>query len=401
MTSMPAATRPSASDIAAASVPTESRVPATLLVLMTSFVHGGAERHTITLVNHFSRSMRVVLAYLKPDVSLLPHVHLDQLAELAFLDARKGLDAQALSRLVALMDRHRPGLVLCVNAYPLMYAQLARRRAVHRPAIADILHTTLMRTWKERLQMAMYRPFYWMTDSLVFVCENQRRHWRRRGLFARRNSVIHNGVDAQAFAPPEPAQALQARAAFGLGQDDHVVGISAVLRPEKAHELLLQAVAQARSDGMHWKLLIIGDGVTRPQIEAEAQRLGLIGRVLITGLLPDVRQAIAACDVVALVSVSETFSIASIEAMAMGRPMIMSRVGGAAEQIDAGRQGYLFPSRDVAALAACLKLCWDREHAARLGQEARRRVEDEFSVAAMLDAYAALLAGHAPAPGLA
>lgn len=249
--------------------------------------------------------------------------------------------------------------------------------------------------------MAMYRPFYWMTDSLVFVCENQRRHWRRRGLFARRNSVIHNGVDAQAFAPPEPAQALQARAAFGLGQDDHVVGISAVLRPEKAHELLLQAVAQARSDGMHWKLLIIGDGVTRPQIEAEAQRLGLIGRVLITGLLPDVRQAIAACDVVALVSVSETFSIASIEAMAMGRPMIMSRVGGAAEQIDAGRQGYLFPSRDVAALAACLKLCWDREHAARLGQEARRRVEDEFSVAAMLDAYAALLAGHAPAPGLA
>jgi glycosyltransferase involved in cell wall biosynthesis len=372
----------------------DGREPPTLLVLMTSFVHGGAERHTITLVNSFSRSMRVVLAYLKPDESLLPHLHRTQLHELAFLNARKGLDAQALGRLAALMDQHRPSLVLCVNAYPLMYAHLARRMAKAKPAIVDILHTTLMRTWKERLQMLLYRPFYWMSDRVVFVCENQQRHWRRRVLFSRRNAVIYNGVDTQFFAPFGPAQALSSRAAFGLHANDHVVGISAVLRPEKAHELLLQAVAQARTAGMGWKLLVIGDGVTRQRIEAEAQRLGLSDQMLITGLLPDVRQAIAACDVMALVSVSETFSIAAIEAMAMGKPMIMSNIGGAEEQVDTGRQGYLFPSRDVASLAECLRLCWDREHAASLGDNARRRVEAEFSMPAMLDAYTALLAHH-------
>ncbi len=385
-----------AAEIATTADPAASIIasqPPTLLVLMTSFVHGGAERHAITLVNHFSRSMRIVLATLKPDMSLLPHVHRERLHELAFLDARKGLDAQALGRLVGLIDRHQPSLVLCVNAYPLMYAHLARRRAKAKPAIADILHTTLVRTWKERLQMLVYRPFYWVSDRLVFVCDNQRRHWQRRGLFARRNSVIYNGVDAQAFVPFGTAEALQARAAFGLGADDHVVGISAVLRPEKAHELLLQAVAQARAAGMDWKMLFIGDGVTRPLVEAEAKRLGLNDRMVITGLLSDVRQAIAACDVMALVSVSETFSIASIEAMAMGKPMIMSNIGGAGEQIDPGRQGYLFPSRDVAALADCLRRCWDREHAARMGENARRRVQVEFSMQAMLGAYAALLQG--------
>ena len=370
----------------------------TLLVLMTSFVHGGAERHTITLVNHFSRSMRIVLAYLKPDESLLPHVQREHLHALSFLDARKGMDGQALGRLTALIDRHRPSKVLCVNAYALMYAHLARRHATVKPAIVDILHTTLVRTWKERLQMLVYRPFFWMSEGLVFVCDNQRQHWRRRGLFARRNSVVYNGVDTRRFAPLNAAQTRQARLAFGLGEDDRVVGISAVLRPEKAHELLLQAVAFAHAGGMPWKVLIIGDGVTRPAVEAEVRRLGLTAHASITGLLPDVRQAIGACDVMALVSVSETFSIASIEAMAMGKPMLMSDIGGAEEQVDVGRQGYLFPSRDVPALAECLRQCWDREHAASLGVNARRRVEAEFSEPAMLAAYAELLSAPSVRP---
>ena len=92
---------------------------------------------------------------------------------------------QALGRLTALIDRHRPSKVLCVNAYALMYAHLARRHATVKPAIVDILHTTLVRTWKERLQMLVYRPFFWMwtmaaTDdialSICFLLSDWSRH---------------------------------------------------------------------------------------------------------------------------------------------------------------------------------------------------------------------------------
>jgi glycosyltransferase involved in cell wall biosynthesis len=371
-----------------------------LLMLMTSFVHGGAERHTITLANNLGARIPIVLAYLKPPESLLPSVDTSAVKEVVNLRARKGLDKAAVQRLAELIDRCQPSMVMCVNAYPLLYAHLARRRAHCKPKIVDVFHTTLMRDWREQAEMLFYRPWFWRSDHLVFVCGNQRAHWFKRGLFARKNHVIYNGVDAEHFAPMSPHQVAVGRARYGIAATDRVVGISAVLRPEKAHELLLQAVARAREAGMHWKVLLIGDGVRRPEIDAEIARLGLGPQVAITGLLPDVREAIACCDVLSLVSVSETFSIAAIEAMAMGKPMIMSNIGGAAEQVTPGVEGELFPSRDVPALAACLARCWPQEVTEAMGQRARERVVRAFSQQAMLRDYAQLFEVPAPAKAL-
>ena len=369
---------------------------ACIVVLMSSFVHGGAERHAITLINHFSRSLRVVLVYLKPDLSLLPHVERARLADLVFLDAAsRKLDFDAVRRLTRLIDTHRPKLVLCVNIYPLMYLHLALRKSRAAPVIVDIFHTTLLRTWKEQAQMVLYRPFIWATDQMVFVCQNQRSHWRRRALFSRRNDVIHNGVDTAYFAPRLSApQRLQGRARHGWRSDDRVVGISAVLRPEKAHRLLLEAVARLKAEGLNWKVLIIGDGPERAALEADVLRLGLLRDVHITGLLPDVREAIELCDVMALVSVSETFSIAALEAMALGKPMVMSDVGGAREQVTHGVHGFLFASRDADALADVLRECAQPGRLPELARQARARVEKEFSLQAMLGAYGQLLARH-------
>ena len=368
---------------------------ACIVVLMSSFVHGGAERHAITLINHFSRSLRVVLVYLKPDLSLLPHVERERLADLVFLDASRKLDFDAVRRLSRLLDTHRPKLVLCINIYPLMYLHLALRKSRAAPVIVDIFHTTLLRTWKEQAQMVLYRPFIWVTDQMVFVCRNQRAHWLRRALFSRRNDVIHNGVDTAYFAPRlSAAQRLQGRARHGWRSDDRVVGISAVLRPEKAHRLLLEAVARLKAEGLNWKVLIIGDGPERAALEADVLRLGLLRDVHITGLLPDVREAIELCDVMALVSVSETFSIAALEAMALGKPMVMSDVGGAREQVTHGVHGFLFASRDAGALVDVLRECAQPGRLPELARQARARVEKEFSLQAMLGAYRQLLARY-------
>jgi glycosyltransferase involved in cell wall biosynthesis len=164
------------------------------------------------------------------------------------------------------------------------------------------------------------------------------------------------------------------------------------MRPEKAHGLLLQAVRLQADRGQRWKVLFIGDGPHRAAIEAQAVELGIADQVAITGMMPDVRPAVAACDVMTLVSVAiETFSIAALESMAMGKPMIMSDIGGAREQVTNGENGWLFPVGDVRALSDALERSWDVATTRSMGEIARARVLEKFSERAMMAAYSALL----------
>jgi glycosyltransferase involved in cell wall biosynthesis len=346
----------------------------------------------ITLANSLSERFNVVLAYLKPGEALLDQLRSESMLEVRCLNVSKRVDLRAAHELADLANSHCAQMIVCANAYALMYAHLARTLPGKPLAIAEIFHTTKPNSLKERLSLLLYRPFFWATHHLVFVCQAQRRYWLRRGLWARQIHMIYNGVDTSHFDPIAfEGKIAAARESLGFSVQDRVVGICAVLRPEKAHVDLLSAVAMLRHEGCNWRVLIIGDGPGRVAVEAEVARLGLTGSVRITGFQSDVRNSLAACDVVALVSTKETFSIAALEAMAMGRLMIMSDVGGAREQVEHGVHGFLFPAGDVRALAQCLRESSDKSRVRQLGLEARQRVLREFSLQSMLDAYAALV----------
>ncbi|MFO1217405.1 MAG: glycosyltransferase family 4 protein [Burkholderiaceae bacterium] len=364
----------------------------TVVMLVGQLAFGGAERHMITLANALSEQFNVVLAYLKSGEALLDQLRTESLLEVRCLKVSKRVDLRAARELAQIADRYCAQLILCANEYALMYAHLARALAGSSPAVAEVFHTTRPSSLKERLSLMLYRPFFWCTHHLVFVCQAQRRYWLRRGLWARQVHTIYNGVDASHFDPIAfEGKIAAARRSFGFGAHDRVVGICAVLRPEKAHADLLSAVATLRDEGCDWRVLIIGDGPRRAALEAEVARLDLVDHVKITGLQSDVRDSLAACDVVALVSIRETFSIAALEAMAMGKPMIMSDVGGAREQVEHGVNGYLFPAGDVHALAQCLRESSDTSRLRQLGSEARKRVVRRFSQRSMLESYATLI----------
>ena len=113
--------------------------------------------------------------------------------------------------------------------------------------------------------------------------------------------------------------------------------------------------------------------------------------MLVSGLQQDVRPFLAACDAAVLTSFTEAFSLAAIEAMALGLPVVHSEVGGAAEMIRAGRNGFLYPAGDTAALAERLAKLVERGARERMGARAREAVEAQFSERAMVDAYEKML----------
>ena len=355
-----------------------------------SLVHGGAERQAITLANRLAeRGHDCHVIYVKNDPSQLGRLHLPVDATVRCLHARRYFDVGAVSHLHALLARLAPHALLATNPYALMYATLAN------PGVPRVvtLHSTYIRTLKEQLQMAAYRPFFWSAACAVFVCERQRSHWLRRGLFGRQNRVIYNGVDVEHWKPLDRVQtrASALRRLLGFGEGDYIIGLSAVLRPEKNPAQLVRAIAELIRRGLPARALFIGDGPERGAVLAMARKLRVADRVVISGLQEDVRPFLSVCDVVALTSFTEAFSLAAVEAMALARPVVHPEVGGAAEMIHSGQDGWLFPVGDTATLVDRLAVLADPVVRARMGENARATVVQRFSERVMVEAYEQLL----------
>lgn len=360
------------------------------LFITGSLVHGGAERHTITLANQLAeRGHECHAAYVKDDPSQLDRFR--GMASVRCLHAARYLDFGALSALARLMERVRPTSIVAANSYAMFYAAMARRWARVRPPMLVTWHSTVLLGAKEQLQMLYYRPFFWNAECLVFVCDMQRRRWQARMLRSRRDEVIHNGIDTAQWNPPSAEERGRMRGALAFADDDYVIGISAVLRPEKNHLQLVDAVARLRERGVRAKALMIGDGPMRGAVEERARRLGVAAHIVIPGFQQQVRPFLAACDTAVITSFTEAFSLAAIEAMAMGKPVVHSEVGGAAEMIRPGCEGFLYPVGDTAALVERLERLGDAAMRERMGATARETVAARFSERAMVDRYETVL----------
>ncbi len=359
-----------------------------------SLVHGGAERHSITLTNRLAeRGHECHAVYVKNDPSQLGRLRMQGEGTIRCLEAQSYLDPRAVADLAAHLKRLEPSAIVATNPYALMYATFAKRLAGASAPLAVTFHSSQLLNAKEHAQMLFYRGCFWLADLAVFVCEKQRLLWRKRGVFARRNEVIYNGIDTTAFNGDwNERPRRQTRSSLGYADRDFVVALSAVLRPEKDPVALVDAVATLLTRGLRAHALFIGDGPMRPAVEARARELGVEDLVRITGAQLDVRPFLAACDALVLCSRTEAFSLAAIEAMAMHKPVVHSDVGGASEMIRSGWNGFLYPAGDTDGLAQRLGQLARRPSRSAMGNNARRVVEARFSETRMIDRYEQLLA---------
>jgi glycosyltransferase involved in cell wall biosynthesis len=375
--------------------PRESGPPAPhVLFILNSLGQGGAEKQTLTLLNDIdTQRIRPSLAYLKRVEDFRPQLRAERLEHVICCDVEAGIDLSCARRLAGFVKRNDVQAIVCTNVYATVYGYLARAISRRNIRLVSVYHTTLLRTRKETLQMLLYRRLLRRFDALVFVCEAQRAYWEERGLRARRNEVIHNGIDVEHFTdryPPD--QKLALRRGAGFSADDYVIGLCSGLRPEKAHGDLLEALARMRAQGAPAKALFIGDGQERASIERRIRELQLEGQVFITGLQPDVRPWIACADVMTLVSHSvETFSLAALESMALGKPLVMTRIGGASEQVVPGETGFLYAPGDIDNLVSHLITLKSPFLRATFGDAARRRVRERYTVGTMCSRFESLL----------
>jgi glycosyltransferase involved in cell wall biosynthesis len=222
-----------------------------------------------------------------------------------------------------------------------------------------------------------------LATRILAVSEHTRDSLVRQGYPAGRIEVVPNGIEVG--AAPAAGGGRPRLEALGVPAGAQVVGEIGRLCDVKGQRELIDALAQL--DDVHG--VLVGDdleqgGRFREALERRAEERGLAGRVVFTGHLDDARELLAELDVFVLPSWAEGMPIVLLEAMAAGRPVVATPVGGTPEVVVHGETGLLVPPRDPAALAAALReLLADPDRRARFGQAGRRRVEERFSEEAM------------------
>ena len=191
-----------------------------------------------------------------------------------------------------------------------------------------------------------------------------------------------NGLDTRRFSPG-PARTAEAGTIR--------IGALAVLRPEKALDTLVDAVARLHASGARVELVIMGDGPLRGALEARAREQGLAAHCRFIGANQDVVAHLRTLDVFVLPSRSEAMSNALMEAMACGCAVVASNVGGNPAVVRDGATGVLFPAGDTDAHTTVLaRLCASAAERGRLSQAARNEAVARFDLAVTVQQMAAI-----------
>ena len=200
---------------------------------------------------------------------------------------------------------------------------------------------------------------------------------------------IHNGVEIDHERPEKTRE--QVRTDIRIGSDTFLIGTIGRLTPVKGVSYLLQAASVLVQRERNVKLLLVGEGPMREALQKESRDLGIGENVVFLGHREDTRELIRALDLFVLPSLSEGIPMALLEAMAASRAIIASRVGGIPEVIENHVEGVLVERENVSDLVqGCLHLMRNRDVAARMGELARKRVEQEFSAESMAQNVAIL-----------
>lgn len=202
----------------------------------------------------------------------------------------------------------------------------------------------------------------------------------------RKIETIYNGIELQKYHMYNSDKSSQKmRREIGIADKELLVGTIGRIVWGKGFEYLLKSIPEIIKTLPQSKILIVGDGPLRAEMEALGERLKIGKNIIFTGFRSDIKEILSALDLLIIPSLSEGFPMVTLEAMAMAKPIIATNIDGIAEQITDGVDGILVPPKDPSALAkAAIQVLNDKKLAVTIGLSARKRVEQEFSVEKMV-----------------
>lgn len=303
--------------------------------------------------------------------------------------AKGSFNVRYLSVLLRLVRQHKSDVIVAHLYGSSVYASLVGR--LLSIPVVSVLHGQSDVPDAERFSSLKAAIVRRGSRKVIFVSERLAEHLRPRlRLTAAQCAVIPNGVDTELF---RAARDRTLRAELGLSDDTSLVGAIGNVRRPKAYDVLLRAARALVDRSQRFHLVIAGDcaNALGGQLKQLSRELDIEGHVTFLGLRPDVPRILNNLDAYVLSSHTEGFSIACIEAMACGVPVVATRSGGP-EQILKGEAGLLVPTGDPESLSLAIeRVISSKDLAAALTATAIKRVHEQYLLTTMLSRYEALL----------
>lgn len=299
-------------------------------------------------------------------------------------------DLSCLIQLQRILAREKIDLIHMHGSKAALLGRLAARLSSTKCAVFTV-HNFILDNYQSKSKRLLFTfleqslvPF---TQKIITVSSALKEELsKQQRITAEKMVTIYNGLAIDQFCPAQGDECLKEK--LGFSSRNLVVGTVARLIPEKGIQYFLESAVQIKNarKGQPIGFLIVGDGPFRPVLEKQAQRLDLGQQVFFTGYKEEIKELLSIVDIFVLPSLSEGLGIALLEAMAMGKPVIGSQVGGIPEVIQPGVNGYLFPPADFICLTEAILQLVDNPLARfRMGQEGRRIVEEKFSLQKMVE----------------
>ena len=336
---------------------------------------GGQENRTL-LESHGLRSRGARVLILCQPGSLLAEKARSAGFPVRTCPMRKSYDLSAIRYILTVLRDEKVDIVSTHSGRDSLLAGIAARLSRRRPSVVRTRHLALPITSRLGYNLVPH--------MIVTVSDYVRQSLIAQGVSSRKVVAVATGVDLGRFDPDRVTGDL--RKEIGIGADRLVIGTVAILRVKKGHQVLLDAAPEVLSALPRAVLVFAGNGPQRRNIAARVEQLGIADRVHLLGLRDDVPTVLKAFDVFVLPTFEEALGTSFLEAMAMGKPVIGTRVGGVPEVVKDGVNGFLVPPRDARALAqAITKLLSDAQAVQAMGRAGRAFVESEFTVGRMCD----------------
>ncbi len=234
------------------------------------------------------------------------------------------------------------------------------------------------------------------TESVVALSGTHAEYLRGvEGIDPEKIVIIENGIDTNRYKHVDRGAIESLRSELGIAETVRVVSMVAALRPEKAHEALLDAAAAltGRRPDLNLKFLVIGEGPRRDALEAIREALGLTQQVLFLGRRHDIPELLHLSHVLVLPShpAVETLPLAVLEAMAAGVPVVASAVGSVPDIIEDGWNGKLIAPADADGLDRAICHIFDKgQETQQIIRRARETIENRYTAERMTSKYAEL-----------
>lgn len=296
-------------------------------------------------------------------------------------------DLMALWELVWLIRQQRYDIIHTHNSKAGFIGRLAAGIA----GVPIIVHTIHGFAFHEFEKVPRRRLFVWLerfaaklADKLIVISEPLR-EWGLSLKIGKPEQyvTIYSGIEIDKFKVE--VNVVEKKRQLGISPENKVIGVISKLWEGKGHRCILQAARNVIAKVPNVKFMFVGEGYLRKELEALTQQLGLGDYIIFTGFRTDIPQLTSIFDIAILASLFEGLGRVLLEAMALGKPVIATKVGGIVDVVDDGNTGILVPPNDPTALGeAIIRLLLDDDLRHKMGKAGEETIDAKFSAKTMV-----------------